>query len=32
MRLLARPGHTTVLRDLLRADTDRVEVDVLPFL
>jgi hypothetical protein len=32
MRLLARSGHTTILRDMLRADADRVEVDVLPFL
>jgi hypothetical protein len=32
MRLLARSRHNTVLRDLLPADADRMEVDVLPLL
>jgi hypothetical protein len=30
--VIAGSGHTAILRDLLRADADRVEVDVLPYL
>lgn len=30
--VIAGSGHTAVLRDLLRADGDRQEVDVLPYL
>ena len=30
--VIAGSGHTAILRDFLRADSDRVAVDVLPFL
>lgn len=30
--VIAGSGHTAILRDLLRADADRVAVDVLPYL
>jgi hypothetical protein len=30
--VIAGSGHTAILRDFLRADFDRVEVDVVPFL
>jgi hypothetical protein len=30
--VIAGSGHTAILRDLLRADGDRTEVDVLPYL
>jgi len=30
--VIAGSGHTAILRDFLRADSDRVEVDVVPFM